>query len=300
MGWFGFCFENSAHYRPINQSNSIMVKRWLGVMAACIASLISTPRASAQSNPISFTGATYNQNFDTLPDPVYSTTFTGSSLYNVPAGPTGATTLAGWGFRALSGTTTTFRADDGSNASPGVYSYGSTASTERALGSHVSGAGTGAGFGAIFVNNTGSTINSITITYTGEQWQRGGNANSLLFSYSVGATSIADAGATFTAVAALNFAPIQTGSSIPLDGNLPANRILITATITGLNWTNTSNLVIRWQDSGSSGAGLAIDDFSLAVPEPGTVVAGVVALGMVGLAAHRRSAGRRTRKPSAA
>ncbi len=240
----------------------------------------------AQSTSISFTGATYNQTFDTLPNSG-TFSFTGAGPFDLPT--TTAGSLNGWAFQRLSGSgaNAAFRVGDGSTNNQAMYSYGTTGSGERALGS-LAGGTIVSSFGALLVNNSGSTIDSITITFTGEQWRRGANANTLAFLYSVGATSISTG--TFTSFSALNFTGPQTGSSTALNGNLAANQMVVTATITGLNWTAGANLVIRWDDSNTAGAdaGLAVDNFSFAIPEPGTVVAGVMAVAFLGMAARRR------------
>ncbi len=258
---------------------------------AVIFSLYAAPGGWAQSTSISITGPTYNQNFDTLPNSG-TFTFTGSGPFDLPTTTPGS--LNGWAFRRVSGTSANaaFRFGDGSTNNQGVYSYGSAGSGDRALGSLAGGQLTSS-FGALLVNNSGSVINSITITFTGEQWRRAPNPNTLSFQYSVGATSIASG--TFTSVSALNFTGPQTGTATALNGNLPANQVLITATITGLNWTAGSNLVIRWNDANDPGAdaGLAIDNFSLTIPEPGTVAAGLGAVALLGLAVRRRLSARR-------
>jgi len=263
-------------------------------MLAALAVIFSFHAASngwAQSTSISITGPTYNQNFDTLPNSG-TFSFTGSGPFDLPTTTPGS--LNGWAFRRVNGTQANaqFRIGDGSAGNQGVYSFGSVGSGERALGS-IGGPGLVSSFGALFVNNSGSVINSITITFTGEQWRRAANANTLSFQYSVGATSIASG--TFNSFSALNFTGPQTGTTGALNGNLAANQVSVTATITGLNWTAGSNLVIRWNDANDPGAdaGLAIDNFSLTIPEPGTVAAGIAAVALLGLAVRRRRSPRR-------
>src|SRR5262249_39315738 len=155
------------------------------------------------------------------------------------------------------------------------------------LGS-LAGPGLTSSFGALFVNNSGSVVNSITITFTGEQWRRAPNPNTLTFQYAVGASSIATG--TFTTFSALRFTGPQTGTATALIANFAANQVLIPATFPGLNWTAGSNLVIRWNDNNDAGAdaGLAIDNFSLAIPEPATVVAGLAAVGLIAWNFFRR------------
>ena len=257
---------------------------FVGIFAAFFAAGVS-----AQSTFISFTGATYTQNFNTLPSSG-TFPFSGSGPFDLPTTTPGS--LNGWGFGRLAGSSpnASFLFDDGTNTTASAYSYGSTGATERALGSISTGSTLNTAFGALLVNNSGATINSITLTFTGEQWHRGGNSQSLDFGYGVGATSVL--AGTFTPFSALNFGNVQNGSSAPLDGNLPANQLLISATITGLNWTNGSNLVIRWTNTGNAAqpAGLAIDNFSFAIPEPGTVALMAFGLGLLGLGIRRRLA----------
>ncbi len=240
----------------------------------------------AQSTSISFSGSTYSQNFDTLPNSG-TFTFTGSGPFDLPTTTPGS--LNGWAFRRVSGNSANgaFLIGDGTVNTPAIYSFGATGAGDRALGS-LAGPQLVSSFGALLVNNSGSVINSITITFTGEQWRRAPIANSLLFQYSVGATSIA--AGTFTSFSALNFTGPQTGPATALDGNAAANQVHITATITGLNWTAGSTLAIRWNDANNAGtdAGLGIDNFSLTIPEPGTVAAGVAAMALLGLVARRR------------
>lgn len=270
----------------------LVLRPWL-IGALGLLTALSGAQVSAQSSSISITGPTYTQNFDTLPNSG-TFTFTGSGPFDLPTTSPGS--LNGWGFGRLSGSNpnAAFRVGDGSTTNQGVYSYGTTGATDRALGS-LAGGTVVSTFGALLVNNSGSTINSITITFTGEQWRRGANVNTLSFGYSVGATSVLSG--TFTSFSALNFSSLQIGSGTALNGNLPANQLLVTATITGLNWTAGSRLVIRWTDSNDPGAdaGLSIDNFSLAIPEPATVIAGLGALGLVALIGLRQCTSRQRR-----
>jgi endonuclease I len=175
----------------------------------------------------------------------------------------------GW-FFVESGTNanTTYAADNGGVNSGNTYSYGATGSSERALGGLLSGSLTPT-FGARLRNDSGSTLAEIAIEYTGEQWRLGalGREDRLDFQYSLDATSLATG--TWTDVNALDFvAPTTAGSIGALNGNDAANRRLISGSITGLNLAPEATLWIRWGDFNASGAddGLAIDDFSVAVP----------------------------------
>src|ERR1051325_9644669 len=203
------------------------------------------------STPISISSfnTAVTQNFDTLAS-------TGTS----------STTPAGWGF-AESGTNanTTYTAGTGSSATGDTYSFGATGSTERAFGGLQSGSLVPT-VGAVFINNTGSAIDSLTISYTGEQWRLGatGRVDRLDFQYSTNATSLSSG--SYIDVNTLDFtAPVTAGTLGALDGNASANRTIITNTISGLSIPNGATFWIRWASFDASGSddGLAIDDFSI-------------------------------------
>lgn len=157
-----------------------------------------------------------------------------------------------------------------------VASFGSSdGDTERAFGLGFQAPG---GFGAQFQNNTGGAVTQLDIAYDGEQWYRGNVTVGLTFDYSLDATSLMDAGATWTTVSALDFvAPNTLGMWTTGDGNLAANREAdISASITGLNISDGATFFIRWGADGT-GKGLGIDNVSVtAIPEPATM--GLVAL----------------------
>lgn len=251
---------------------------------------------------ISFAGGTYSQNFDSLDSTGTNIVWTDNS------------TLAGWYQRRVNDPTTEladqYNAGTGSSNTGAVYSFGSENSSERALGSIGSGTVEHAAYGVRLTNTSGQLINSVDISYTGEQWRDGGNASAvahtLFFSYNVGGTTIgADTQATggasgygadpsFTTVSALDFTSptaISTSTGYALDGNLASNRAAISGTIS-LNWAAGQDLWIRWVDINNVGNdhGLAVDDFSLTanpVPEPGTMAA--LVLGAAAFARRRRS-----------
>ncbi len=217
---------------------------------------------------ISYTGGTYTQDFDSLPN---SGTYTlsGAGPIALDAAPISAAGMAGWSLALVpgsSGANALFRIDTGASNSGSAYSYGGSASTNRALGSLASGT-TISRFGAVFTNGTGNTVTSVTVSYTGQQWRNGGSnvANTLRFSYAVGAANISDTAATFTEVTSLNFvSPVTSTTVAPLDGTLPANQRALTAQIGGILWGPGQTLVIRWNDANDAGSddGLAVDDFS--------------------------------------
>lgn len=198
---------------------------------------------------ISSTGTAFIQDFNTLVN-------TGTS----------STTPSGWIFLETgTGANTTYAVNDGTVNSGNTYSFGASGSVDRAFGTLLSGS-VASTIGASFVNNSGSTITSLDISYTGEQWRVGtlGRVDRLDFQYSVDATSLNTG--TYTDVNNLDFiAPTTTGIAGALDGEAAANRTGIAFSITGLNIVPGSTFWIRWTDLNATSAddGLAIDNFSI-------------------------------------
>ncbi|HVU35449.1 MAG TPA: MBG domain-containing protein [Opitutaceae bacterium] len=238
-----------------------------------VSNAVALSITSASATQIFYTGGSYTQDFDSLPSSG-TYTFSGVGPFSLNSAPVGASNLGGWSFGKAAGTgaNALFLVGTGSLATGGTYSFGSSGSADRALGSLASGSVVSR-FGATFVNNTGQTITGFTLSYTGEQWRHGGAAtpNTLSFSYAVGA---ADIGAgSFVAAPQFNFVGLSTSStSGALDGNAAANRATVSGSVTGLDWAPGQTLVIRWTDVDDSGSddGLAIDNvaFSTAVVGP--------------------------------
>ena len=218
-----------------------------------VALLLVLGAGAAQAQNVSLTGGTYSQNFDTLSNTAGSTTNT--------ALPTGwQLTESGGGARDNE----QYAVDTGGSNTGDTYSYGSAGSTERAFGSLRSGTLIST-FGACFTNNTGGTISSLAIAYTGEQWRLGtaARSDSLGFEYSLNATSLTTG--AWTSVATLNFSTPNTATTGAKDGNAAANRTALSDTIGSLSIANGASFCIRWLDGDASGAddGLAVDDFSI-------------------------------------
>jgi DNA/RNA endonuclease G (NUC1)/fibronectin type 3 domain-containing protein len=205
---------------------------------------------------LSALGSPVTENFDTLSNTAGSTTNT--SL------PTG------WYFTETGGgarDNEQYAVDTGGSTTGDTYSYGSAAATDRALGELRSGTLVPL-FGAKFTNNTGATITSLDVSYTGEQWRFGGVhstvADRLDFQYSVNATDVSTG--TYLDANALDFnPPVTTGTAGALDGNAAANRTAISSTITGLSIPAGATFFIRFSDVDATGAddGLAIDNVSV-------------------------------------
>jgi Putative binding domain, N-terminal/Viral BACON domain len=206
--------------------------------------------ASGSSISLTATGVAYTQDFNTL-----ASTGTSSTL------PTG------WAL-SESGTNanTTYTAGTGSNNAGDTYSFGASGNSERAFGGLQSGSLVPTN-GACFTNNTGGTITSLAIAYTGEQWRLGASgrgADRLDFQLSTTATSLTTG--TWIDYDNLDFSsPVTSGTVGALNGNAAANRTSLSFVIAGLNIVNGQTFFIRWVDFNVTNAddGLAIDDFSL-------------------------------------
>ncbi|MEH1825185.1 MAG: lamin tail domain-containing protein [Nostoc sp.] len=221
--------------------------------------------------PVNFSGS-YSQDFDGLTTNTSNTTWSND------------TTLAGWSLfsQPIPGTAiVTYTANNGSGNSGGFYSYGSTGSTDRALGGLGSGgayfgspaSGSVAGWIAFSATNTtGSTINSLNVAFNGEQWRNNGNATaqSMVLEYGFG-TSFTTVPNWTTLGGNFNWtSPVATATAAAVDGNVAGRVANVGGTLNTLNWGNNSTLWFRWIENNDPGNdhGLAIDDFSLSVPVP--------------------------------
>jgi hypothetical protein len=238
---FSSLSEGTTYYYRIKAVNSSGSSAWSSVSVG----------ATTLTSSISLTalGTSSTQNFNTL-----ATSGTSSTL------------PSGW-YLSESGTNanSTLTAGSGSGSGGDTYSFGTGTNSDRAFGGLRSGSLVPV-IGAKFVNNTGSTISNLEVSFTGEQWRLGatGRVDRLDFQYSFDATSLTTG--TWTDFNSLDFtAPITSGATGAIDGNASANRSALTAIISSLSITNGAVFLIRWTDFSASGAndGLAIDDFSI-------------------------------------
>src|SRR5215471_2228911 len=221
--------------------------RFVVLPAVVFAAACCVAPAEAQIS-LTAIGTAYTQNFDTLAN----------------SGTTGTAVPTGWAFLDTgSSTLGAYSIGTGSSNTGDVYSFGAAGSTDRAFGSLGSGSTLSNMIGANFTNNTGSTITSLDISFTTEEWRRGDTPQDVLaFSYSTTATGINTG--TFTAFVNLNSVSV-VGCAGTGNGNTAACRIPVSASITGLSIAPGTTFWIKWTDSNSTGNddGLAIDDFSL-------------------------------------
>jgi len=234
--------------------------------------------SSVSVNPVlavPLTNAGYSQDFDTLANFGLSSTLPDD-----------------WEFIELgSVANTTYGAGTGSSTGGNTYSFGADGSAERALGGLRTGTAIPT-FGVHFENGGSTAINSLAVSYTGEQWRLGslGRVDRLDFQYSLDATSLTTG--SWTDLDTLDFSTPNLSGTGAKDGNQSANRTPLSGTIGGLSLAPLDTIWLRWLDFDASGAddGLAIDDFGIdavfadpprptgAVPDAGS------SLGFLGIA----------------
>lgn len=217
--------------------------------------LVITSMASSQVS-ISALNTPHTENFNTLPtsDATWSDNSTLPNWYHWRTAPG----------RTLS-------ANAGSSTTGALYSYGTGTSTERALGSIGSGNTTNGGnftWGIRLKNNTGGMVNTVSVSYYGEQWRNSAAAaQTVSFQYQTGTpvTNADPAIGSWTPVTALDFtSPITGGSAGALNGDAAANRVLISGTIS-VSLADGDEIMLLWFDPDHSGSdhGLAVDDVSI-------------------------------------
>jgi len=168
---------------------------------------------------------------------------------------------------------TTYRASDGSDNAGALYSFGSSASAERALGSIGSDTVGTISFGLGFTNDTGASVSNFVLSYTGEQWRDSSsfNTNTLTFWYRVSAAALTNPEpgvlTNWTAHTGLNFvSPTVTGAGLGIIGNAATNRrAFVSVPVPGLSVPPGHCVFFRWHDVNDVGAdqALAVDDLTV-------------------------------------
>jgi predicted extracellular nuclease len=234
------------------------------LLTAIAISYVASPSSALTNNgSITTLESPLTENFDTLAS-------TGTNIAWADN-----TTIPGWYSSRV-----TYNSGTGSSNTGALYSFGVAGTnpvTDRALGAVASG-GTGTVFyGVRFVNNTGNTINSLDVSYVGEQWRNGGSgtavpsiAQSNDFQYQVanaGAITAINTPATgWVDHDPLDFTSPTFGTvaAQTLDGNAAANRTAISSNIS-LTVAPGQEVWLRWRDvdNASNDHGLAVDDLSV-------------------------------------
>ena len=228
-------------------------------------SQITIVSSGATGNQVNV-GSAYTQDFNSLPS---SGTLTWSDN----------SSIAGWYVTDEKNSgSVNIVAGTGSSNVGNSYSFGSSTSSERAMGYLGSGSQDYYNCALRMVNNTGAAIQSFSVSFTGEQWRCGGNSgnnnNKLEFFYQVGSSISMPTRSLsgWTAESNLNFSPpIRSSGTTALNGNNSSAR---SAKSHSFNVTvaHGSEIYFLWHggDGAGSDAGLAIDDLSI-TPSASTV-----------------------------
>lgn len=242
-------------------------------------------------------GSGYTQNFNTLATSGASNAWTNDS------------TLAGWYAAQVGSITTnwsTYAAASGGAQQGALLSIGTGTNTDRALGgqneSIANPTVSTMYYGLQLTNSTGLALTNFSLSYAGEQWRvvQSEARDKMVLEYQIFAAGTGSllAASGWTTATSLGFeAPIVTGdSSTNLNGNSAANRVLVNGSVSGITWSDGTELWLRWSDAstgtnaatGGTRSMLGIDDLTFSadvVPEP----SGLLLSGLgVGLLAVRR------------
>ena len=240
----------------------------------------------------------YTQSFNGLPTTattVAGTAVSGTQGSIASLSATGST----WYATRVSGTGTSdvgIGIGNGSGNTGGLYSFATTATpADRSFGLFASNTTVPAA-GLALVNNFGSTMGSVTIAFTSEQWRSpngtGAVVNTVGFAYGFSSNNSITAANFLTSNAMTADASGNLVSGQPTASAVSGSPTEVTSklvTLTGLNWAVGETLFIRWQDPNEAGAdaALAIDDLTIsgtAVPAPGAAAL----IGLAGLITSRR------------
>jgi hypothetical protein len=233
----------------INQSNNFKMKK-IFLSIATIATFVA---ANAQT-PISLTTTSYTQDFNSL-----DTSSANSS--NLPTG---------WAIFEVGGSANVnnqYKGGTGASNTGDTYSFGLT--NDRALGA-VSSGNLRSYYGVGFTNNTGSTITSLTVNYTAEQWRVGDlvftTNDSVALEYSTVATGVSDTLASWQQPVALMMQSVITSATASgaVDGNAAANKAAKSGTF-AVTIPVGGTIYLRWNDGNSAGSddGLSVDDLNI-------------------------------------
>jgi hypothetical protein len=239
--------------------------------------------------PYNTAGSLYTQTFDSLPDPgsksvdsanpvtidgiTYSLAnpydFAFPAMTNGGTGGLGLSALAGWyGSSAL---LSRFGASDGDQTTGGQISFGPPSSSNRALGLLATSTTGSTAIGAKFINNTGTTLNFITLQVTGEVWRQSNLPKTLECYYWIDPTAAEPMPTQATAyLPALNVSFPTVSADVggaAVDGTAAANQSYLAVTNQAItNWPSGAALWLVWEMADSTGKsqGLAIDNLSFA------------------------------------
>jgi len=237
-------------------------------------------------------GSTYSQNFNTM-------VTSGSAAW------TNGSTINGWYFATTTGAAPTQMV--ATNGSSGVTNFPLSLGddSDRALGAQspsLGGSGTNVMYyGVALANDTGATLSVIDLSYTAEQWRvvQADSADIVTLQYQIfdAGTGSLSAGSGWTSISLGFTSPIVGAPTGALNGDLPANQVLVAGSAMGLAWGDGQELWLRWGDHNVRPTNsdpeqrqmLGIDDINFqAVPEPATVFLAGLAAALILFKTRRR------------
>ncbi len=234
-----------------------LVKKTIYMMLLTVLGMVKGVQAQVS---ITSVGQTYSQNFNALPSSG-TTTWSNNS------------TLTSWYAQRASGNgTISMYGNNGSSSTTGLYSYG-TASEDRSLGSVPGSQGSESYYiGVRIKNNSGTTINAFSVSFSAEQWRVSGTkSQNIRFSYKTSSSSITSlTGNGWTSIKSLDFESPAIGTLGPVNGNSSSYNESKTYTITGVSLASGSEIMFRWYlpKKKNVNHGYSIDDFSVTALNP--------------------------------
>jgi hypothetical protein len=213
------------------------MKKRLATIFLAVNTLMLIQHTTKAQVSLTSMGTAYTTNFDT---------YDGVSTATLPAGWTAVCAqFRGRGNGSSNGVPTNALPNSG-----GSWSFGATGGSDWSLGYIGSGSATSINYGVTFVNNTGSVINSLDISYNFENWRFAGGNN-------VGFT-VSSSGALAGSSGVINTNLSQTSAASP--ATVPKSY-----TVTGLSIAVGATFGLSWTSSDGAGTdnGKSIDDFSI-------------------------------------
>ena len=263
--------------------------------------VVATPGASntissvASSITYSAPGTLYTQSFDSLPDPgtnsvnagnpvtINGTTYSLANPFDAACPTVSGGSSGGLGIAALSGwfgwaaNTSKFGATDGDQTTGGVIGFGLPGSADRALGLLATSSTGPTAFAARFINGSASTLNQISVQFTGELWRQSDKPKTIQCYYVIDPTGTNDFSTNATAMLPdLNVAfptDATAAGGLAVDGTSPLNQVNLGVQSQEItNWTPGAALWLVWEMADSSGKaqGLAINNFSFSASSDST------------------------------
>src|SRR5205085_455861 len=208
------------------------------------------------ASPVTINGVTYAlANPFGFSDPILSS----------GAGGLGIAQLSGW--YGLGSLASKFGAQSGDQTTGGQISFGLPNSANRALGLLATSSTGPTAFGAKFINQSGQSLNAISVRLTGQLWRQSNLAKTLQCFYFIDPTGTADFSGNLTAsLPALDVSfPANAAAvgGIAVDGTASVNKTnlsLINQQIA--DWPAGAALWLVWLmvDAAGKAQGLAIDN----------------------------------------